>query len=186
MPDDDRHTRDRVRVLDPVYGKIRAPGHRARREGTDPRQVNLPLDTETRARRALGQITDALGRPDLDGAADRVRDLAHTLAEDGPDSLDLCAGYRGSGMRALVDQAVSVVLSSEDPRTLLESEPEDIAARVAEQFALGAIRRYALDRVGPFAAGDTPGVEDALDLLELTDLTFTSTILRALVDDLLN
>ncbi|WP_431870032.1 hypothetical protein [Nocardiopsis eucommiae] len=133
--------------------------------------------------RTLSQVLEKLGTPDLDQAAERTRELASDLRDRGPESLDLCAGYRASGMRALLDQAISTVLASGDPEELIRND--ELPLLIGEEFARGALRRYALDRVSPFAGDDAAHAEDALQLLELADLTFTSTILRALVGNLL-
>lgn len=181
MPDDDRHTRDRVRTLDPFSGDLRKRARQGRESGISPDQLTIPEDVvRPKLEKALVQVLDKIGKPDLDKAAERAEDLARTLKDDGPESLDLCAGYRTSGMRALLDQAVSTVLASEDPEHLLALGRDELAARVGEEFALGAIRRYALDRVAPFAEEESLDVGDVLDFLELADLTFTTSILRAL------
>jgi hypothetical protein len=88
-------------------------------------------------------------------------------------------------MRALLDQAVSVVLSSQDPATLLAMDPGDLAELVGEHFVLGALRRYGLDRLAPFTGEGVADTAGALDFLELADLTLTTTILRSLVRSLL-
>ncbi|WP_047868145.1 hypothetical protein [Nocardiopsis sp. RV163] len=186
MPDDDRHTRDRVRTLDPLCGEIRGLAARIRAEAREPRQRELPLDTaRVRARKTLKQITDKLGEPDLCKAAKQAKAQAERIREKGPHSVDLCAGTRASGMQALLDQAVSVVLSSEDPADLMDMEAGELAAMVGEHFVLGALRRYGLDRLAPFGEEGTLGAEDALDFLELADLTFSTAILRALVQPFL-
>ncbi|PWV47358.1 hypothetical protein [Nocardiopsis sp. L17-MgMaSL7] len=185
MPDDDRHTRDRVRTLDPLDIALRERARKRRESGASPDQLTIP-EAEVRPplRRTLDTILEKLGKPDLDHAARRTRKLARTLRDDGPESLDLCAGHRKSGTQALVDQAIGTVLASCTPEDLIEAD-EGLALRIGEEFARGAIRRYALDRVSPFTGDYGPDAQDALDLLELADLTFTSTILRGLVSDLM-
>lgn len=186
MPDDDRYTRDRVRTLDPLSDDLWKQAREARESGISPDQLTIPeVEILPKAKKAFDQVIDKVGRPDLEAAADRARDLAQTLKDDGPESLDLCAGYRTSGMQALLDQAVSTVLASEEPENLLALEPRELALRLGEEFALGAVRRYALDRVSPFSGGETPEAGDALDFIELADLTFTTSILKALINDLL-
>lgn len=186
MPDDDRHTRDRVRTLDPLNDVLWKRAREARDSGTPPGQLTLPEgEVLPSTQKAFDQVLNKLGAPDLEEAAGRAKDLAQTLKDDGPESLDLCAGHRTSGMHALIDQAVSTVLTGEDPEEFLGLEPREVAARIGEEFARGAIRRYSLDRVAPFSEEDIPDAGDALDFLELADLTFSSTILRALIKDLL-
>lgn len=137
------------------------------------------------ARRAFDQVLRKLGEPDLKETAVQTKFLAKTLKDEGPESLDLCAGHRASGMQALLDQAVSVMLAGEDPETLIGAGEDELAALIGEQFARGVIRRYSLDRAAPFLEDQAPDVADALDFLELADLTFTTSILRALIKDLL-
>lgn len=185
MPDDDRHTRDRIRTLDPLCDEIRDLAIRAREEDRDPRQLELPLDsTEARARRALEQITEKLGRPDLKQAGERVRTLARRIEEEGPESLDLCAGTRALGMEALIGRAVGVVLSTEDPASLVDLTPEELAVRVGEEFVLGALRRYGIDRAAPFLGDGGFDIDVALDFLDIADLGF-GLLLKELVKDLL-
>lgn len=186
MPDDDRYTRDRVRTLDLLSDRIRKRAREGRAPDTTPEQLALPVDEVLpSAAKALEQIMAKIGTPDLEEAAERTRALAETLKEEGPGALDLCAGHRSSGMQALIDQAVSTVLAGEDPGSLLRCDPGTLAVRIGEEFALGAIRRYSLDRFAPFVEGDASDIGDALDFLELADLTLTSTILRELIKDLL-
>lgn len=152
VPDDDRYTRDRVRTLDPLSGDLRKRARQGRESDISPDQMILPEDeVRPKLEKALPQILDKIGNPDLKSAAERTENLARTLKDDGPKSLDLCAGHRASGMQALIDQAVSTVLASEDPEALLALGAEELALRVGEEFARGAIRRYALDRVAPFS-----------------------------------
>ena len=186
MPDDDRHTRDRVRTLDPVGDTLWKRAREGRESDTPPEQLALPEeDVLPRAQKAFDQVLKKLGKPDLEEAADQAKVLAQTLKDEGPESLDLCAGHRSSGMQALLGQAVSIVLASEDPDVLISAGEDELAALIGEQFARGVIRRYALDRAVPFLEDDAPDVMDALDFLELADLTFTTSILRALIKDLL-
>lgn len=186
MPDDDRHTRDRIRTLDPLCDEIRGLAAQAHREGTDPRQLELPSDSiKDRARRALEQVIEKLGEPDLEQAGERVRTLAQQAQREGPESLDLCAGTRASGMEALIGRAVSVVLSTEDPDVLAELTPEELAVRVGEEFVLGALRRYGIDRAAPFLDNGELGIDAALDFLDIADLGFGS-FLKELVKKLLS
>lgn len=186
LPDDDRHTRDRVRTLDPVYDSLRKRAREGRESDTPPEQLALPEeDVLPHARRAFDQVLRKLGEPDLKETAVQTKFLAKTLKDEGPESLDLCAGHRASGMQALLDQAVSVMLAGEDPETLIGAGEDELAALIGEQFARGVIRRYSLDRAAPFLEDQAPDVADALDFLELADLTFTTSILRALIKDLL-
>lgn len=186
MPDDDRHTRDRVRTLDPVAGEL---SRRAReREVSDPppEQLALPEDDvrpRSRARETLTTVVDNLGRPDLEGAAERVRGFAQRLERG--EVPDVCAGYRTSGTQALLGQAVTTVLAVEDPGSLLERSPEELATEIGAEFTRAALRRYALDRTAPFNVEDPAGMGEALGFLELADLTFTMPFLRALADDVL-
>ncbi|WP_234004049.1 hypothetical protein [Nocardiopsis sp. SBT366] len=171
--------------MDPLDIELRERARKRRESGVPPDQLTIPeVEVGPPLRRALDQVLRKLGTPDLDHAAQRTRKLARTLKDEGPENLDLCAGRRTSGMRALVDQAIGTVLASCDPEDLIEAD-EELALRIGEEFALGALRRYALDRVSPFTGDYGPDAQDALDLLELADLTFTSTILRGLVSDLM-
>jgi hypothetical protein len=186
VPDDDRHTRDRLRNLDPLTEKLWNRARHAR--SSEGRSEELPFTEDKvlpQARRTFDLILEKLGEPDLEKASVRVRLLARTLKDDGGETLDLCAGHRTSGMQALLDQATSVVLACEDPDSLITMETEELAARIGEQFARAAIRRYSLDRTAPFSEGFDPDMTDTVEFLELLDLTFTTSILSALVKDLL-
>lgn len=182
MPDDDRHTRDRVRVLDPQYEELWRRARQGRDPGAGPVQLALPEeDVLPAAEKAFERVLSKIGQPDLHEAEERTAELARKLKGDRSESVDLCAGYRASGMQALLDQAVSVVLSSRTPDELLAlAEEGELAAVIGEQFARGVLRRYSLDRAAPFSEELAPEAVDALDFLELADLTFTSSILRAL------
>ncbi|WP_241479557.1 hypothetical protein [Nocardiopsis lucentensis] len=136
-------------------------------------------------RRTVRDTVEKLGPPDLDTASERVRELANRLLTEGPNALDLCAGYRSSGMDALLDRAISVVLSAHDPTTLLGMDGGELAALVGEEFARGVIRRYAVDRFAPFQQEEGLGIDGFLDFLELADLTFGTALLRGLIDDIL-
>lgn len=186
MPDDDRYTRDRVRTLDPLNNTLWKRAREGRETGTSPELLILPEDDfRPLLKKAFKQVKNNISQPDFEDAAHRAHDLAQTLKDDGPESIDLCAGYRTSGMQALLDQAVSTILSEKNTEEILKADTHELAAQVGEKFAFGVIRRYALDRIAPFSEGDAAETGDALDFLELADLTFTSTVLRELVEDLL-